>query len=130
MKQDMFDFLLHVAFPNAEGLELAGFRQRAPHGHIVYGPKHVPKHMRPMFPGHQTYPHRPELHQRYSPVFAGAARTVIPPLLVAYPFVTATAQYPQVAGKQYQSSITGQPTASDPNLLFGGKQGLSYFKFY
>ena len=43
--------------------------------------------------------------------------------------IAATYYYPEVAGKQYQSVMTGQPTASDPNLLFGGKQGLSYFKF-
>ncbi len=123
MKQELFEFVLAQATGQEYDLVPA---MRAPHGQIVYGEKYVPRHLRPMFEGHKTYP---ELSRRYSPAFAGAARVVAPPLLVAYPFVTATAHYPEVAGAQYQSAMTDQPTASDPRLLSGGKQGLSYFRF-
>lgn len=102
MKKEMFEFLFGMATGHEyEILPPA----RAPYGQIVYGEKYVPRHLRPMFEGHKTYP---ELSRRYSPVFAGAARVVGPPLLVSYPFVTATAHYPEVAGPQYQSAMSGQ----------------------
>jgi len=123
MKQELFEFVFAQATVQEYDLVPA---MRMPRGQIVYGPKYVPRHLRPMFEGHKTYP---ELSRRYSPVIAGAGRVIAPPLLVAYPFVTATAHYPDVASKQYQSAMTGQPTASDPRLLSGGKQGLSYFRF-
>ena len=102
MKQEMFEFAFGLATYDQPDLLLG---MRAPHGQIVYGEKYVPRHLRPMFEGHKTYP---ELSRRYSPVFAGAVRVVAPPLLVAYPFVTATAHYPEVAGPQYQSAMSGQ----------------------
>ena len=102
MKREMFEFLFHsVTGHDYDVLPPA----RTPYGQIVYGPKYVPRHLRPMFEGHKTYP---ELSRRYSPVIAGAFRVVVPPLLVAYPFITATAHYPDVAGRQYQSASTGQ----------------------
>ena len=101
MKQDMFEFV----FSQATGHDIHYLNMRAPHGQIVYGSKYVPRHLRPMFEGHKTYP---ELSRRYSPVIGAMARVVAPPLLVAYPFVTATAHYPLIAGPQYQSAMSGQ----------------------
>ncbi len=44
-------------------------------------------------------------------------------------FASATAAFPEIAGKQYQSSITQQPTASDTRLVFNTGEGLGYFRF-
>lgn len=103
MKLDMVEFLLHASGVTTQ--EMIHLNQRMPHGQIVYGPKYVPKHLRPMFEGHKTYP---ELSRQYSPLFGAMARVAAPPLLVAYPFVTATAHYPLIAGAQYQSAMSGQ----------------------
>ncbi len=78
MKQELYEFVIHQALPNSEYMDIAGFAQRMPHGQIVYGKKIVPRHMRPMFEGHQTYPYRPELHPRYSPVYAIAGIVAAP----------------------------------------------------
>jgi hypothetical protein len=84
MKSEMYNFVLHLALPNLEGAEVGGLRMRAPYGNIVYGPRNYPAHMKPMFEGHQTYPHRPELHPRYSPVFATAGTVVVPPAVALW----------------------------------------------
>ena len=98
-------------------------------GPTVINPKptKIPRHMRPMFPGHETLWHRPELHTRHSPIMTSWGTAVAVPLVISYPFVLATASYPSVAASQYQSSITGQPGGTDPNLLFGEPQGFDYF---
>ena len=80
----MYNFALHLAFPNLEGAELAGLRMKAPYGQIVYGSRNFPKHMRPMFEGHKTYPYRAELHPRYSPAFATAGYIAIPPAVAVW----------------------------------------------
>jgi len=49
------------------------------------------------------------------------------PALAVAGMVAATHYYPEVAGPQYQSAMSGQMSGSDPNLLFGGKQGWDYF---
>ena len=77
VKAELYEFAISKAF-GLDHTELAGFSQRMPHGQIVYGPKNIPKHMRPMFEGHNTNWHRPELHARYSPVFASAGIVAAP----------------------------------------------------
>ena len=79
----------------------------------------------------------------YSAVLTGAAmnrnylaaRKVIgttmasPVIGVGVMLASATAVYPEISGKQYQSAMTGQPTATDTRLVFNSGQGLDYFRF-
>ena len=132
MKTQMFDFLLQVS-----GYDLLAdyphLHQKAPSGHIVFGRKYADRPGR--WERHHAK-HFPNSHYNFGPrvataawasYYAGTVATAV--YLTSLPFMMATATNPQVASKQYQSAITGQPTASDTRLLFGGKQGLSYFKF-
>lgn len=52
-----------------------------------------------------------------------------PVIGVAAMLASATAYAPQIASKQYQTAMTGQPTASDSRLVFNVGQGLDYFRF-
>ena len=100
MKQEMFEFILHT-----QGFDIPTLNMRAPHGATVYGPKKLPFMDRPYMEGYKTYP---ELSRRGGPLTYGLAASVGIPLVVALPFVTATAHYPDVAGPQYQSALSGQ----------------------
>ena len=125
MKKEMFEFLFHsITGHDYDILPPA----RTPYGQIVYGEKYVPRHLRPMFEGHKTYPH---LSRQYSPVIAAGVRVVAPPLLAAYPFVTATAHYPEVAGPQYQSAMSGQMGigSAGHDLIYGGKRNIIEYLF-
>lgn len=76
--------------------------------------------------GHKTYPSLSRPAYGIMMVHAAPIWPVVLPTMLG---VAATDVFPTVAGKQYQSAISGQPTASDPNLVFNMGQGWSYFKF-
>ena len=63
-----------------------------------------------------------------APAFAGAASLVVP----AYLMATATATYPTVAGSQYQSAISGQPSIGvDLGTLqetSGSRRGFKWYE--
>jgi len=103
MKLEMVEFLLHASGVTTQ--EIYHLNQRMPHGQIVYGPKKLPFMDRPYMEGYKTYP---ELSRRGGPFTYALAAAVAVPLVVSYPFVTATANYPLIAGAQYQSAMSGQ----------------------
>jgi hypothetical protein len=102
MKREMLEFLLHT-----QGYDTIGLKQSMPRGQWVYGPKYVPIMERPYMQGYKTYP---ELTRRGPlPLYVAAGVTVGTGIyLTTLPFTVATAQYPEVAGRQYQSASTGQ----------------------
>ncbi len=123
MKLDMVEFILHT-----QGYDIPPhLKMRMPHGQIVYGPRTLPFMDRPYMEGYKTYP---ELSRRGGPMTYGLAATVGIPLVVAYPFVTATAHYPDIAGPQYQSAMSGQMGigSAGTDLIYGGKRNIfDYF---
>ena len=52
-----------------------------------------------------------------------------PVVTVAVLFASATAAAPNIASRQYQSAITGQPSGTDSRLVFNTGEGLDYFRF-
>ncbi len=76
--------------------------------------------------GHRTYPGLSRPAYGILMVHAAPIWPVVLPTMLG---LAATDVFPTVAGKQYQSAISGQPTVSDPNLVFNKGQGWSYFKF-
>jgi hypothetical protein len=132
MKVEMFE--LAFRFATGHDYETFTLGMKAPSGEIVLDPKR-PKPTR-MERYHAR--HFPNSMYDFGRNIQTSGGTNIRPLVVgAYaaagvyavslPFLMATSTYPQVSGPQFQSSISGQPSGSDPNLLFGGKQGLDYF---
>jgi len=100
MKSEMLEFLLHT-----QGYDVTHLNMRAPHGQIVYGPRKLPFMDRPYMEGYKTHP---ELSRRGGPLTYYAVGSAIGVTAIALPFVTATAQYPELAGPQYQSAMSGQ----------------------
>ncbi len=137
MKSQMLEFMLHLSGVNPLG-DYPHLHMRAPHGHIVYGPKASQRPTRMQrfharhFPGH-SYDFGP--HGRgytgtgaigYGAIVGTYAAAGL--YAVSAPFILATDTYSTVAASQYQSAMSGQPSgASDPRLLFGGAQGIDYF---
>ncbi len=123
MKQEMFEFILHT-----QGYDVPTLNMRAPHGQIVYGPRTLPYMDRPLFEGHKTYP---ELSRRGGPLTYRLVAGVAIPLVVAYPFVTVTAHYPDIAGPQYQSAMSGQMGigSAGTDLIYGGKRNIIEYFF-
>ena len=101
----MVEFLIHSSGVTPEGWY--HLNQRMPSGQIVYGPKYVPIMDRPYMKGYRTHP---ELTSRGTlPYYAaGAFVAATGVYLVSLPFTVATAQYPLIAGPQYQSAMSGQ----------------------
>jgi hypothetical protein len=138
MNEKMAFFLFEVS---QKGIKMQRNRGVAPSDVGVFNPypqfpswKHsglspMDKHfIREHGSGYRLYPE----HTRQG--FGGAAATLVratpvTPILALTGIPVATFMYTDIASAQYQSAMTGQPTASDPRLLSGGKQGLSYFRF-
>ncbi len=132
MKVEMFE----LAFKLATGHDYETFTlgMKAPHGQIVLDPKRAK--LTRMERYHAR--HFPDSVYDFGRNIQTSGGTNIRPFVVgtyaaaavyavSLPFLMATAIYPQVSGSQFQSAITGQPSGSDPNLLFGEPQGLDYF---
>ncbi len=119
MKYEMLQFVLEtqgISVPHIDMLYM-----QSPQGATIIDPK-VPWYERHV---HEMGQRFPQSHYRYHPELtagrgsgmaafvyarssslAGASIVAIP----AYLAVTATASYPTVAGPQYQSSMSGQPS--------------------
>ncbi len=124
MKGEMLEFLLHT-----QGYELPPhLNMRMPHGQIVYGPKTLPFMDRPYMEGYKTYP---ELSRRGGPATYYVAGSAMAVTAVALPFAVATATYPEVAGPQYQSAMSGQMGigSAGTDLIYGGKRNIIEYFF-
>ncbi len=128
MKKEMFEFAIHLAgYDSPLGLECNPMTSYRHFG----APKNVPRIDRPWAPGYNAYPHLSR------PAYAGAVATGFPSVVagltaVTYPFVWATASYPQVAGPQYQSAMTANVGigGGGHDLIYGNHERGSLSSMY
>jgi hypothetical protein len=128
MKREMAEFLIHVVgYDSPLGIE---YNPMNPYRHFG-APKLVPRLDRPYrFRGgyYETLPQHSRPGVPAMLASRGFTTSVVAPVAVAWPFAMATTAYPQVAGPQYQSAMSGQmnigsaalnlPKRSDPRDYF------------
>jgi hypothetical protein len=120
MKSEMTDFLLYISGYSSEFEVL---HMRAPHGQTLLNP-------RPLHPHGFGYATHPELSRPFyaagsayafhNPYVAGVGVSVAPAVLA----VMATFAYPEVAGFQYQSAISGHMSIGGGgyDLIYGNHE--------
>ncbi len=112
MKFVMLDFLLGLEFNPINPYYHLGSPETNPFHRNVHGIHYrmYPELTRPTRTGGMSNFY----YSGYAPAVAGLAGLVVP----AYLMATATASYPEVAGPQYQSAMTGQMSINvDLNTL-------------